>query len=160
MEELLKELEEAKQKIADIEKKIGEKKSETGGWKPEEEDEYWFVDSSGQAMYSVWDNCPIGNMRYKIRNCFQSSEEAEFVAEKLKAIAELKEFAEPKNRAWDGKNDHYAIFFNIHEKVIKVACTYIFKSGEIYFESEEKARQAIDAVGESRIKRFYLGVEE
>jgi len=34
MEELLKELAEAIQKIADIEKKIEEKKAETGRWKP------------------------------------------------------------------------------------------------------------------------------
>lgn len=31
--------------------------------------------------------------------------------------------------------------------------------GVFYFESREKARQAIDAVGEDRIKKYYLEVE-
>lgn len=160
MEELLKELEELKQKIAEIEKKIKEKKAETGRWKPEEGDKYWFMDDTGRVYNNGWDNDCYDEERYPIGNCYKTKEEAEFVAEKLKVIAELKEYEEPKNRAWDGANLHYYFYYDYVMKEIGITCNYRFKSEHIYFESEEKARQAIDAVGENRIKKYYLGVEE
>jgi hypothetical protein len=160
MEELLKELEEVKQKIADIEKKIEEKKMETGRWKPEEGDTYWFVTLYGQAAHDIWDNELIDNKRYEIGDLFKTKEEAEFAIEKLKVIAELKEYEEPKDREWDGVNLHYYFYYNCGMKEIGIACNYSFKSEHIYFESKEKAEQAIDSIDEKRIKKYYLEVQE
>lgn len=160
MEELLKELAEAEQKIAEIEKKIEEKKAETGRWKPKEGEAYWSIDSCGQVMYDIWHNYLIDSMRYKIDNCYKTEEEAEFVAEKLKVIAELKEFAEPKNRVWDGMNYHYYFSFDYQTNKVVLDVNWQTKRSHIYFESKAKARQAINAVGEKRIKKYYLEVEE
>lgn len=161
MEELLKELAEAKQKIAEIEKKIEEKQAETGRWKPEVGDRYWFINSYGQAAHEIWNNNRIDNDRYEIGNLFKTKAEANSAIEKLKVIAKLKEYAEPKNRAWDGSNLHYFICYN-HTPFneVGIVCTNCVKRNEIYFETKEKAQQAIDAVGEQRIAKFYLEVEE
>ena len=102
MEELLKELSETIQKIADIGQKIKEKKVEAGRWKPEEGDIYWFIDSSGQAIKDRWTSHHYDRERYEIGNCYKTEAEAESAKEKLKVIAELKEYAEPKNSVWDG----------------------------------------------------------
>lgn len=160
MEELLKELEEAKQKIAEIEKKIEEKKVETGRWKPKEKEGYCFINSCGQVTYDVWSNHCVDNKRYDIGNLFKTGEECEFVAEKLKVIAELKEYEEPKNREWDGENVHYHIYYNYSIERVDIGWAKMAKQNEIYFESKEKARQAIDVVGKDKIKKFYLEVEE
>lgn len=160
MEELLKELEEVKAKIAEIEKKIEEKKAKTGRWKPQKGDVYWFIDDTGNICKSTWDNDGIDEARYLVGNCCQTKEEAEFVAEKLKVIAELKEYEEPKNRAWDGHNYHYHIYYNYGMEGLDIDYAQIVKQNEIYFESKEKVRQAIDAIGEGRIKKYYLEVEE
>jgi hypothetical protein len=167
MEELLKELEETKQKIAeigkkieDIENKIAKKKVETGRWKPEEGDTYWFINDIGDICKSTWDNVNIDRKRYLIGNCYQTKEECEFAIEKLKVIAELKEYEEPKDRAWDGNIYHYYIYYDIYCGKISINKSWGNKFNHIYFESGEKARQAIDAVGEDRIKKFYLEVEE
>lgn len=160
MEELLKELEELKQKIADMEKKIEEKKVETGRWKPQEGDTYWFVDNNGCICNSMWDNDGIDKGRYAIGNCYQTKEECKFVKEKLKVIAELKEHEESKNRAWNMKNIHFHIYYDYTKKEVNIGYAIFIKRNGIYFESKEKARQAIDAVGEERVKRFYLEVEE
>lgn len=160
MEELLKELEEAKQKIADIEKKIEEKKVETGRWKPKEKEGYCFINSCGQVTYDVWSNHCVDNKRYNIGNLFKTEAEATFAIEKLKVIAELKEYEEPKSRAWDGIISHYFIYYDYNREKIAITYNDYYKGGGIYFESEEKARQAIDAIGEDRIKKYYLEVEE
>lgn len=160
MEELLRELEEAKQKIAEIEKKIEEKKTGTGRWKPEKGDMYWFVIDNGWIRHYQWNNNDIDKERYAIGNCYQTKEECEFVVEKTKVIAELKEYEEPKNSVWDGNNVHYHIYFNYIIKKVDIGYAQLAKQNEIYFESREKARQALEAIGKDRIKKYYLEVEE
>ena len=159
MEELLKELEEAKQKIAGIEKKIEEKKTETGRWKPKEGDKYWLINAAGWICNSQWDDDDTDRERYLVGNCYPTEEECKFAREKLKVIAELKEYAEPKSRAWNGENVRYHIYYNYDVEKVYISWAQMAKQNEIYFESEEKARQAIDAIGEQRIAKFYLGVD-
>lgn len=158
MEELLKELEEAKAKIAEIEKKIEEKKTETDRWKPRTAEEYWWTDSGGLINRGVWDDDGIDNGRWRINNCYQTKEECEFTKEKLKVMAELKGYKESKYRKWDGDNNHYHIYYNYIYGEVDISYSQIDKRNEIYFESREKAQQAIDAVGEERIKKYYLEV--
>jgi hypothetical protein len=167
MEELLKELEEVKQKltknkekIAEIEKKIEEKKVETGRWKPEKGDEYWFISDVGYIHNSKWDNDNIDRERYLVGNYYRTKEECEFTREKLKVITELKEYEEPKNSVWDEKSVHYHIYYNYFIEKVDIGWAQMARQNEIYFESREKARQAIGAVGEERIKKYYLEVEE
>lgn len=160
MEELLKELEEAKQKIAEIEKKIEEKKAETGRWKPRTAEEYWWTDSVGLISRGVWEDDGIDNGRWRFNNCYQTKEEANFAIEKSKVIAELKEFEEPKDRKWDRDNFHYFIYYDIYCGKVSISECWDSKLDCIYFESRKKAQQAIDAVGEERIKKYYLEVEE
>lgn len=156
MEDLRKELEEAKAKIAEIEKKLAQE--ESGFWKPETGEMYWFVMDEGKVAWNNYSNSH--NTRYLMGNCFKTEEEAKFAREKLKVIAELKKFAEPKKREWDGCNDHYCIYYYIYEEKIKIDSYTVSKLPIIYFESKEKAIEAIEAVGEDRIKKYYLEVEE
>ena len=161
MEELLKELEEAKAKIAEIEKKIKEKQEEKSRrWKPQKGDEYWWVDSSGVISSDVWDNDGLDNCRWRIGNCYQTEEECKFAREKLKVIAELKEFEEPKDREWNGEKYHYYICYDYPKNIVKISENWTTKRSDIYFESGEKAQQAINAIGVERIKKYYLEVEE
>jgi hypothetical protein len=135
---------------------------ETGRWKPEEGDTYWFINDIGDICKSTWDNVNTDRKRYLIGNCYQTKEECEFAREKLKVIAELKEYAEPKDRAWDGKNSHYFFYYDYDytERKVNIDWTTMAKQNEIYFESKEKARQAMEEVGEGRIKKYYLEAEE
>ena len=160
MEELLKELAEVIQKMAEIEKKIEEKKVELGRWKPRKEDNYWFISDAGYICNSKWDDDDVDRERYLVGNCYRTKEECEFAREKLKVIVELKQFEELKDRAWDKDKFHFYIYYDYVMEEVGIDCAQIAKQNEIYFESKEKARQAIGAVGEDRIKKFYLEVEE
>lgn len=76
---------------------------------------------------------------------------AEFAVEKLKVEAELRKYS----RTFKHGGDNYTLNFN-HDKG-KIVHVYASESyeelGSLYFESRDKAQQAIDEVGEDRIKR-------
>lgn len=172
MEELLKELDEIKQKMAKIGKKIveiekkieeeekNEKNEKNERWKPQKGDIYWFISDVGCICNSKWDNDYIDRERYLTSNYYRTKEECEFTKEKLKVIAELKEFEEPKYREWDGDICHYFIYYNILSGEVDIGAMYITKRNDIYFKSKEKALQAINTIGKDKIKKYYLEIEE
>ena len=93
---------------------------------------------------------------------FLKKKEAKFAVERLKVIAELKKYAkEFSDEEWLNQSivKHY-IIFDYEDHVINIGYVCFTKVSDIYFESEEKAQEAIEAVGEDRIKKYYLGVKE
>lgn len=138
---------------------------DSGRWKPEMRDEYYYIEENGSIDSYRWDNYGYDNEHYKIGNCFKTREEAEFVVERFKVLAELKEFAEPFDTEWDcadtqGVDKHWFIGYNYGISHLYVDSRMTYRRAELYFASEEDAKKAIEAVGEDRIKEYYLGVVE
>lgn len=157
MEELLKELEEAKAKIVEIEKKIEEKKSKR--WKPKVMERYYYINIEGKVIEtSRLNNGEFEESMYNLGNCFRTKEEAEFITEKLKVITKLKEFAEPEDAVWDGNEPHYYIGWNCLTCEISIYSSFTIKQNEIYFASKDDWTKAIKAVGKDRIRKYYLGM--
>ena len=157
MEELLKELEEAKAKIAEIEKKIEEKKRRR--WRPKVTERFYYITIAGKVIESnTWDDGEFEESMYNLGNCFRTREEAKFIAEKLKVITKLKEFAEPEDAVWGGSKAHYYIVWNCVRCEINICSTCMIKQNEIYFASKDDAIKAINAVGKDRIRKYYLGM--
>jgi hypothetical protein len=94
-------------------------------------------------------------------NRFRTEGEIKFAIEKLKVLDSMSRFAEPLDTEWDRCTRHYYIYYmyDIDRSYIKVAWNITTRSGEFYFESEQKAMECIRVVGEDRIKKYYLGVE-
>lgn len=124
---------------------------------PQDGDEYWFIDDEGSVGSTLYDNHYIDRYHQTIGNFFQTKEEAEFAAEKLKVEAELREFSKP----FVDDNDNYFIKINSYYKYLTVDSDDSYQTqGTIYFESMEIANEAIDAIGVDRIKKYIFGVEE
>lgn len=125
-------------------------------------DRYFFLTASGIVQGATWSNDGSDFNRERIGNTFLTIEDAEFAKERLKVIAELKKYAKEFSDE-EGKNmnlpKHY-LFYDYEDHVISIGCVYYSKGNGIYFESKEKAQEAIKAVGEDRIKKYYLGVKE
>ena len=71
--------------------------------------------------------------------------------------AELRKFSRPF------KEDEYNYFIQIHpshNNIVTESDDYCQTQGTIYFESTAIANEAIDAIGENRIKKYIFGVEE
>ena len=148
-------------KLASLKEEMMQKfKEEQEDEFPEYKDDYWYITSVGAVALSWWSGNGTDAEKLAIGNVFRTKEEAEFETERLKVIAELKKYAEQKDKKWDGVNPHIYFYHDTKSNEISLATFFGCKTAALYFESEEKAKEAIEAVGEDRVKRFYLGVEE
>lgn len=119
-------------------------------------DIYWRIDDRGSVDNCMYNNYYTDNHRQAIGNFFKTKEQAEFAVEKLKVEAELRKFSksyETLSRNWliaEAKDGTVETLWSSHSK----------SQGTLYFESEEKANEAIEVVGEERIKKYIFGVED
>ena len=124
---------------------------------PQVEDDYWYVDADAEVMFSVWRGDDYDKGRVSIDNVFKTKEQAEFAAEKLKVEAELWKYS----KLFEYGKFNYYLFLDIDGNNFRTDFTsYCPPQGAIYFESEEKAQEAVSAVGKERIKKYIFGVED
>lgn len=127
-----------------------------------EDDLCWFIGSAGEIRYAVYINDFFDEKRLEIGNMFLRKKEAKFAVERLKVIAELKKYAkEFSDDEWrDADIPKYYISYNYSINDLRESISGTLKVSNIYFESREKVREAIEAVGEDRVKKYYLVVKE
>ena len=125
-------------------------------------DSYFFLTALGTIMTGIWHNDGTDFNRERIGNTFLTIEDAKFASERLKVIAELKKYAkEFSDEEWMDKNlPKYFIGFEYKFGGFSCYIANLRRGSEIYFESIQKANEAIEAVGEDRVKKYYLGVKE
>lgn len=160
--------EEIEKKIAEMEAGIAELKNELEKAEdinpdvfiPKGDEEYWSMYSDGKKSFKRWEDTSHDKDRLAIGNVFHTREEAEFEVERLKVIHELKMYAEPRDIKLDGIKEYFFIAYNFNDDDIDLAFSRWGKSSAIYFSSEDRAWKAIKAVGEDRVKKYYLCVEE
>lgn len=123
-------------------------------------DVYYYLTTSGNINRTTWDDDGIDKGRLEIGNIFLTEKEAEFEAERRKVIKELEKYAEPKDREWNEENAHWTYRYDFLTKEVECDWLKFAKYDGIYFESLGKAMDALEAVGEDRIKKYYLRVED
>lgn len=141
-----------KQRIAELENQVEQEKEF-----PQYGDTYWCINAYGGVSKETWDGYDIEKDMLVIGNGFRTEQEAELAVEKLKVEAELRKFSRPF------KEDDYNSFIELYmfDKTLTVDSNEYWQTqGVIYFESDEKAQQAIDTVGEERIKKYIFGMED
>lgn len=126
------------------------------------EETYYFLHCSGSLSESVWRNDNVDKNRLSVGNVFLTKEDAEFARERLNVIAELKRYAkEFSDEEWSNSTiSKYVIYLGSQDYGMYITSTYSVRYPFLYFQSKEKAEEAIDAVGEERIKKYYFGVKE
>ena len=92
-----------------------------------------------------------------IGNVYQTENEAVLSVEKLKVEAELRKFSRPFK---EGEYNYFIQIHPSHNNIVTESDDYCQTQGTIYFESTAIANEAIDAIGENRIKKYIFGVEE
>lgn len=157
--EIKNKIKEAKEQITELQKTVNnleEQLNKTGRWKPEEDERYFYILSDGDVSCGYNDKGTFCKNRISIGNCFKTREEAEFEVDRLKVLAELKEFAfEPDWK--DGKQDKYALAYNHVNEEVDYCISIYLKKDEIYFETREDVKNAIERVGKYRIKKYLFG---
>lgn len=141
-----------KERIAELEEQAKQEREF-----PQFGDDYWYVDSDTEVMDTASYDGEYDQGRLSIGNVFKTKEQAEFAVEKLKVESELRKFSRPFE---SGENNYY-ISFETYDKIIDIdSLLYHQTQGVIYFGSREEGKEAIETVGEERIKKYLFGVEE
>ncbi len=124
---------------------------------PERDERYYFVTDFGGVLCSVWKDDNNDNGRLDIGNVFRTVEEARREAERLCVIAEMKTY-------W-ANNGLYRIVYNPYNNKIELNTTMNLQKlginyGELRFLTENDARRCIDAIGETRLEKYYFRVND
>ena len=160
--EIKNKIKEAKEQIKDLQKTVNNleeqlNKSE-GRWKPEWNEHYYYIQPNGVTVFTN-NLSDVDQSIVAIGNCFKTKEEAEFEVDRLKVLAELKEFAfEPDWK--DGKQDKYALAYNHVTDEVDYCIAINMQRYNIYFETKEDVKNAIERVGKYRIMKFLFEVEK
>ena len=140
-----------------------------------------FKPEIGQIFYFVpWSLSPsaiqfdehnaMSLMLVSLMNCYETEEEARFVAEKIRVRIDLQRLSDAANDAelaatgddptvWDTINSHYYIYWDCENECLEVLFEWDQRADLIYFPSAEAAQDAIKQLGAERIARYLFDVE-
>ena len=123
---------------------------------PKVGDKYWYIDTTGDVHDENWECFSFEKATLEIGNVFSTKEQAEFAVEKLKVEAELRSLSD----SWDLEKTQYTFSFNWEVGEFEIDYPdYNQYPGSYYFDSLDSWEQAIESVGEDRIKKYIFGVE-
>ena len=135
-------------------------------WKPNIGENYFFITSSLEVNKFTNEGDMVDESIISSYNCFKTEEEAQHMIEKLKVIKELQNFA-LENRdeeiSWDEDSRYkFYIYFDYKWKMIRITWATVSHGSpfNIYFASEKAIHDAIDSIGEDRIKKYYFDVKD
>lgn len=150
--------------LADDWEIVGETKNKV--WKPKKGDKYFIISSRLEVVKFNNQEDSIDKKVINSGNCFKTREEAQHMAEKLKVIRELQDFALEHNDEeidWNDVNQE-KLYLGMNPKIKSIdifhTCSWIYLPFNIYFTSEEIAEKAIETIGEDRIKKYYFDIED
>ena len=118
---------ELKAKITRLEAELIEMKNkvetlpdiEKGIFKPEYEEEYWFISDMGEIYNDTWFDTGVDHKRDKIDNCFPTEQLAEDTLRMLKLIKKAKESQCDFIPDWeDDMQDKYLLYYGMESILI------------------------------------------
>lgn len=147
--DLQEELKVLKERIAELEELSREF--------PQDGDEYYVLSATGLVIPYVWVDDNIDFKSQAIGNIFRTKEQAEFAVEKLKVEAELRKLSV----SWDLEKTQYTFSFNWEAVEFEIEYPdYNQYPGSYYFDSVDSLEQALETVGEGRIKKYIFEVKQ
>ncbi|UNY50257.1 hypothetical protein [Stenotrophomonas phage vB_SmeS_BUCT704] len=154
---LQEELKALKERIDELEEQAKEEYVKGEQAFPQGGDDYCFVDAEGNVVFTTYTEYHDDKRKMEIGNIFRTKEEAEFAAEKLRVEAELRKYSKP----FKEDDDNCFIQINSSHNNIVIDNDECYQTqGTIYFKNRFEAHDAIETVGEDRIKKYIFGVED
>lgn len=134
-------------------------------WRGEKNDVYYSITGDGKIVDARESVYTCDNDFYQIGNYFKTKEEAEFELNKRLVYQKLKDYALEHNEGEiDWKNsdqEKWVIFCDNQSECLVYRDRYtLYDIGQIYFSSYEIAREAVEAIGKDRIKKYLFNINE
>lgn len=159
-EEILKEIEKTKEHLANMEQMLRRYKCER--WKPEPNEEYYYVSQVSAISRAVNDEFDINTARYKAYNCFRTKEEAKREAEKILVRRMLEDIAKRLNKGnkidWTSESPRkYHLCIDKCDYIFSNVCYSTKYQGTVYCLDKSFRDIAIQEIGEERLKKYLRG---
>ena len=139
------------------------KECESERWKPELNEEYYYVNQVSATSRAVNDEFDIDAARYRTYNCFKTKKQAELEVEKILVRRQLEDIARRLNKGrevdWSDENQiKYCICFDFPFDTINI-CGRLHQKlqGTTHCLSDKFKDVAIQEIGEERFKKYLKG---
>ena len=134
-------------------------------WRGEKNDVYYSITGDGRIVDNRESESACDNVVYQFGNYFKTKEEAEFELNKRLVYQELKDYALEHNKMgidWKkSEQEKWVISYDNQFKCLRYRIRYILSDiGQIYFSSCGIAQEAVEAIGEDRIKKYLFNINE
>ena len=164
-QKILNDIEEAQRKLDEARKKLDEYNTGYKRWEPKDNEEYWYIDSSGAVNYTLFmPKIQNDNMRFKNYNCFKTREQAEVEAEKTLVRRQLEDIAKRlnKNEEIDWRNlaqNKYYLSCDNYNRCGKICCVCSNNTaqGAVYCLDKNFLDVAKREIGEDRLIKYIRG---
>ena len=133
----------------------------------EEREDFWVIDSFGDARSSTWTNHSFNTSRYSQGNVFKTKEEAEREHDKRALLTRFRQFRDKCNGEWKQKREDCICFNGYHIELYysngdgKLRSDWDPVRGRFglfgYFKQQVDCDRAIEIFGDE-IKRLFLEV--
>ena len=118
-------------------------RGEEKAWEPDVGDEYYFIDDEGELVETTWLNDSVDRNHLASGNCYRLYLEAEIIAENRKTLVKLRKFG--------CKDGDWVFYYDECIKIDEISSNW----GEpVRFATEELAEQALESVGEDKVKQL------
>nr|DAK08285.1 MAG TPA: hypothetical protein [Bacteriophage sp.] len=128
----------------------------------DEREDFWAIDSFGDARSSTWTNHSFNTSRYSQGNVFKTKEEAERERDKRALLTRFRQFRDKCNGEWkpefdDFLQDKYTIRcdYGLKELFLFGECRVYEFSLFGYFKNGDDCKRAIELFGDE-IKRLWV----
>lgn len=131
-------------------------------WDLKKGDEYCLFGCYGDVTTCIWSADSYDINARNMNNAFLTRAEAEFEVERRKVEAEMLKYGGTRDMMslGDAEENKFIIAYdngNAREIVVDLFHTLNYQ-GSIYFKTAKDARDAIDKIGEDRIKKYIFNV--
>lgn len=165
LKELSKKFEELRKKYEELGEEIKrlENLKKKKRWRAELNKSYFYIDNDGSIYFTEEKNYKIDNYRYKIRNYFETKEEAEKYLEKIEIYYELMDIAEELNGEeeidWEnGEQEKFSIRYvkgKFRNDFYLNATGLNRNIGSIYCLRADFLKVALERIGADKLKKLF-----
>lgn len=163
LKQLKQELEETKNKCAEIEKKIEklEKQEIEARWRAKEGGNFYFSTGYGEIRTDCDGHHKLDTDRYSLGNYFETKKEAEKAVEKIKIYTQLRDVALKLNHDeeidWENTTQtKYYICYDNSLKKLYSDCVWTRRElGQIYCLSIKFLNMALLEIGEENLRKLF-----
>lgn len=119
---------------------------------------YWTINDKGETAAHYWTDDDYDKTILNNNALFKTGEEAEFEAGRLKVLRELEKMGKP----FEPNEHNLSVCYNYRTRGLDILGYTVTHSvyGDFYFSTQREAKEAIEKIGEARIKKYLFGVEE